>query len=165
MSKVYRLVCRNQNEVRQAKIGGKFCQFDPRTWNSDLRVTIHAGGVNREHALTGLMLIGQEQEKITEALGPGNPNVTIANRYRFQEELCRMAAGARRNRSLASPRSSRSWGRMVSRRSILKTGQQRRSRGNRRRNKTRRSRRCKPIRKPKQAQMQMDGQKPRPICS
>lgn len=91
MSKVYRLVCRNQNEVRQAKIGGKFCQFDPRTWNSDLRVTIHAGGVNREHALTGLMLIGQEQEKITEALGPGNPNVTIANRYRFQEELCRMA--------------------------------------------------------------------------
>ena len=91
MAKLYRLVCRNQNETRQAKIGGKWCQFDPRTWNSDLRVTVHAGGVNREHALTGLMMIGQEQEKVFEFLGPGNPNVTSRNRYRFQEELVRAA--------------------------------------------------------------------------
>lgn len=89
--KLYRLVCRNQNEARQAKIGGKWCQFDPRTWNSDLRVSVHSGGLNREHTLMGLQLIVQEQDKVVEALGPGNPNVTMKNRFRYQEELCRVA--------------------------------------------------------------------------
>ena len=87
--KLYRLVCRNQNEARQAKIGGKWCQFDPRTWNSDLRVSVHSGGLNREHTLMGLQLIAQEQDKVIMTLGPGNPNVTAKNRYRYQEELCR----------------------------------------------------------------------------
>ena len=91
VSKLYRLVCRHQNEARQAKVGGKFCTFDPRTWNSDLRVTVFAGGINREHSLMGLQLIGMEQEKVIEALGPGNPNVTAKNRFRYQEELCRAA--------------------------------------------------------------------------
>lgn len=89
--KLYRLVCRNQNEARQAKVGGKWCKFDPRTWNSDLRVSVHSGGLNREHTVMGLQLIAQEQEKIIEVLGPGNPNVTLKNRYRYQEELCRVA--------------------------------------------------------------------------
>lgn len=91
VSKLYRLVCRHQNEARQAKVGGKFCTFDPRTWNSDLRVTVFAGGINREHSLMGLQLIGMEQEKVIETLGPGNPNVTAKNRFRYQEELCRAA--------------------------------------------------------------------------
>lgn len=90
-SKVYRLVCRNQNEARQLKIGGKYCTFDPRTWNSDLKLTFHVAGLNREHALVGLRLIGEEQEKVLEMLGPGNPVVTVKNRYRYQEELCRFA--------------------------------------------------------------------------
>lgn len=91
VGKLYRLVCRNQNEARQIAIGGRFAQFDPRTWNSDLRVTVFAGGVNREHALVGLQMIGLEQEKVIQALGPGNPIVTPKNRYRYQEELCRAA--------------------------------------------------------------------------
>ena len=90
-SKLYRLVCRNQNEARQVKVGGKWCQFDPRTWNSDLRVRIQAGGMNREQSLVGLQMIGAEQDKILDALGPMNPNVTPANRYNYQEELCRQA--------------------------------------------------------------------------
>jgi len=88
-SKLYRLVCRNQNAPRQAKVGGKWCQFDPRTWNSDLRVNIYSGGMNRERTLVGLQLIAQEQDKIIEALGPGNPIVTAKNRYNYQEALCR----------------------------------------------------------------------------
>lgn len=88
-SKLYRLVCRNQNEARQAKVGGKWCQFDPRTWNSDLRVSIYSGGMNRERTLVGLQLISQEQDKIIEALGPANPIVTVKNRYSYQEALCR----------------------------------------------------------------------------
>ena len=88
-SKLYRLVCRNQNEARQAKVGGKWCQFDPRTWNSDLRVSIYSGGMNRERTLVGLQLISQEQDKIIEALGPSNPIVTVKNRYSYQEALCR----------------------------------------------------------------------------
>jgi hypothetical protein len=88
-SKLYRLVCRNQNEARQARIAGKACTFDPRNWNSDLRCSVHSGGLNREHTLVGLQLIGQEQDKVIDALGPGNPMVTSRNRYRYQEELCR----------------------------------------------------------------------------
>lgn len=90
-SKLYRLVCRNQNQPRQAKVGGKWCQFDPRTWNASLKVTIHAGGMNREHTLMSLQLVGQEQEKVIETLGPANPLVTPKNRFNYQEELCRLA--------------------------------------------------------------------------
>ena len=89
--KVYRLVCRNQNEARQVKIGGEYCTFDPKTWNSDLKVAFRVAGLNREHSLVGLRLIGEEQEKVIAELGPGNPNVTSKNRYRYQEELCRFA--------------------------------------------------------------------------
>lgn len=91
VGKVYRLVCRNQNEARQVKIGGKYATFDPRTWNSDLKINFRVAGLNREHSLVGLRLIGEEQEKVIETLGPGNPNVTSKNRYRYQEELCRFA--------------------------------------------------------------------------
>jgi len=90
-SKLYRLVCRHQNAERQAKVGGKWAQFDPRTWNSDLKVSIQAGGMNREHTLATHMLIGAEQEKVIEVLGPGNPIVTPKNRYAWQEDLCRIA--------------------------------------------------------------------------
>lgn len=90
-AKLYRMVCRNQNQPRQAKVGGKWCQFDPRTWNAMLQVSIHAGGMNREHTLMSMQLIGQEQEKVIETLGPGNPVVTPKNRYAYQEELCRLA--------------------------------------------------------------------------
>lgn len=91
VGKVYRLVCRNQNEARQAKIGGKYATFDPRTWNSELKLQFHVAGLNREHSLVGIRLIGEEQEKVWETLGPGNPNVTPKHRYRYQEELCRFA--------------------------------------------------------------------------
>lgn len=89
--KIHRLVCRNQNEPRQVKIGGKYCTFDPRTWNSELKLQFHVAGLNREHSLVGLRLIGEEQEKIIETLGPGNPMVTPKHRRRYQEELCRFA--------------------------------------------------------------------------
>ena len=88
-SKLYRLVCRNQNQARAAKIAGRWFEFDPRTWNSDLRVKIVCGGVNREHGMVALQLIGQEQAQVIELLGPMNPNVTPANRYAYQKELCR----------------------------------------------------------------------------
>lgn len=90
-SKLYRLVCRNQNAPRQAKVGGKWCKFDPRTWNSELRITIHAGGMNREHTLMGLQLIGAEQDKVVELLGPANPLVTAKNKFAVWEELCRLS--------------------------------------------------------------------------
>ena len=87
--KLYRLVCRHQNAPRQAKVGGKYCVFDPRTWDSMLSVKIRAGGLNREHTMMGLQLIGQEQALIIETLGPDNPIVTAKNRYAYEEELCR----------------------------------------------------------------------------
>lgn len=90
-SKLYRLVCRNQNEPRAAKVGGKWAQFDPRTWNSDLRVMIHTGlGTgNREQTVMGLQMVIMEQDKIIEALGPANPLVTAQHRFRALEELLR----------------------------------------------------------------------------
>lgn len=88
-SKLYRLICRNQNAPKQAKVGGKLCQFDPRAWNSKLTVSVHFGGLNREHTLMGIQLLGQEQEKVIEVLGPGNPIVTPKNRFAYHEELAR----------------------------------------------------------------------------
>lgn len=88
-SKLYRLVCRNQNQPRAAKVGGKWAQFDPRTWNSDLRVSVYSGGMNRERSLVGLQLIGAEQEKVIEVAGLSTPNVTPQHRYNYQEALCR----------------------------------------------------------------------------
>lgn len=90
-AKLYRLVCRNQNEPRAAKVGGKWAQFDPRTWNSDLRVMIHTGlGTgNREQTLMGLQMIATEQAKVIETLGPSNPLVTPAHYRRTFEEMCR----------------------------------------------------------------------------
>lgn len=88
-SKLYRLICRNQNQERTAKIAGRWVEFDPRTWNSDLRVKVVCGGLNREHSMLALQTIGQEQAQVIEMLGPMNPNVTPANRYAYQKELCR----------------------------------------------------------------------------
>lgn len=91
LAKLYRMVCRNQNQPRQAKIGGKLSVYDPRTWNSDLKVRVHTGlGTgNREQTLMGLQMIGQLQQSVVEVLGPANPNVTMKNIYRLEEETCR----------------------------------------------------------------------------
>lgn len=91
LAKLYRLVCRNQNEPRQVRAGGKWARFDPRTWNSDLRVSVHTGlGTgNREQTLFGLQVIAQFQEAVIDKLGTDNPNVTMKNVHRLQEELCR----------------------------------------------------------------------------
>lgn len=91
LGKVYRLVCRNQNEERQLRIGGKTCSFDPRSWNSDLRVRVHTGlGTgNRDQTLMGLQIIAQRQQAYVDYLGPDNPFVTAANMSRTDDETCR----------------------------------------------------------------------------
>ncbi len=89
--KLYRLVCRHQNQPKQARVGGKYCVFDPRPWDAMLNVSVYAGGINREHTLVGLQMIGQEQDKVIGFAGAGNPNVTVKNRFAYQEELARQA--------------------------------------------------------------------------
>jgi len=91
LGKVYRMVCRNQNEARQMRIGGKACVFDPSTWNSDLRVRVHTGlGTgNRDQTLMGLQVIAQRQLGYVEQLGPDNPFVSAANMSRTDDEICR----------------------------------------------------------------------------
>lgn len=91
LGKVYRLVCRHQNQPRQLRIGGKACVFDPRTWNSDLKVRVHVGlGTgNRDQTLTGLQMIAQRQQAYVEYLGPDNPFVTATNMSRTDDEFCR----------------------------------------------------------------------------
>jgi hypothetical protein len=90
-NKMYRMVCRHQNQPKQARVGGKYCTFDPRAWDAGLSVSVYAGGVNREHTLVGLQMIGMEQDKVLAFAGAGNPNVTVKNRYAYQEELTRQA--------------------------------------------------------------------------
>jgi hypothetical protein len=88
ISKLYRLVCRHQDQPKQAKVGGKFCVFDPRNWNSDLKVRVHTGlGTgNRDQTLMGVQWVSQFQQAIVEKLGPDNPMVTPAHIYRTFEE-------------------------------------------------------------------------------
>lgn len=89
--KIYRLVCRNQNGPRQARVGGKYAQFDPRDWNANLRVNIHTGlGTgNRDQTIAGLNMLGQAMQGMVEMLGPDNPVITLEHRHRWFEELCR----------------------------------------------------------------------------
>ena len=90
-AKLYRLVCRHQNEPIQTRVGGKYAQFDPREWNQNLRVHIHTGtGTgNRDQTVAGLNLIGQAMQGMVEMVGPDNPVITTEHRYRWFEELCR----------------------------------------------------------------------------
>lgn len=89
--KLYRLVCRHQNEARQVKVGGKYALFDPREWNSNLRVHIHTGlGTgNREQTIMGLQMIGEAMQGWVEQVGADNPVITTQHRYRWFEEMCR----------------------------------------------------------------------------
>ena len=89
--KLYRLICRHQNEPIQTRIGGKYATFDPREWNQNLRVHIHTGtGTgNRDQTVAGLNLIGQAMQGVVEIVGPDNPVITLQHRYRWFEELCR----------------------------------------------------------------------------
>ena len=91
LNKLYRLVCRHQNEPRQVKIGGKWCTFDPRTWNSELRARVHTGlGTgNRDQTAIGIQWIAQFQDAVIEKLGPDNPMVTPKHVYRTFEEGAR----------------------------------------------------------------------------
>jgi hypothetical protein len=89
--KLYRLVCRNQNQPRQAKVGGKWAQFDPRTWNGDLKVSIHCGlGTgNRDQEIMGLQAIGAQQQAFVTQYGMDNPVINAGHLYHTFDKLCR----------------------------------------------------------------------------
>ena len=90
-AKLLRLLCRNQHQAKQAKVGGKWCQFDPRAWNEGWKVRVHTGlGTgNREQAMLGVQWMQQVQQTLVQTLGSDNPMVTSQNVYNLIEEGCR----------------------------------------------------------------------------
>lgn len=115
-TKLYRLVCRNQDQARQVKIGGKWCTFSPRGnptigpdgnpvldqsgqpqyqqgtgWNEDLRCRVHTGNGtgNRDQTIVGVQAIMQVQQTLVETIGPDNPMVTPQEIYNSVNEFVR----------------------------------------------------------------------------
>lgn len=69
----------NQNRPDMIQLDGTWVPMDPRPWNADMNVRVHAGlgrGTDASRAQT-LMMVKQSQEAILQQGGPNNPLVTL----------------------------------------------------------------------------------------
>lgn len=75
-----RLMVRYQDKPRMVRLRNNWVPMDPRTWNSDMDVTITTAvsdGLSQDRIQT-LMMVLQKQEQILQTVGPNNPIVTLA---------------------------------------------------------------------------------------
>lgn len=103
--KLLRLICRNQHQAKQLKVGGKWCTFDPRSWNESWKVRVHTGlGTgNREQTLMGVQYIQNFQQQLVQTLGPDNPLVSAQEVYNSFEEGCRALGYKSADRFMKEP--------------------------------------------------------------
>lgn len=88
-----KMVVKNQDAPRIARLRGQFVAVDPRGWDPDMDVTLDVGlgtGNVEEQAAT-LQLIAAKQEQILTTLGPVNPLVTPTQYYNTLRKLVRLA--------------------------------------------------------------------------
>ena len=81
--KILKTIVMNQDGPRTLQLTGKWVSVDPRSWNADMKVSVHVGlGTgSRETQLGYLNVIKQTQEQILLQAGPSNPIVTLENYY------------------------------------------------------------------------------------
>lgn len=86
--KLYRLLCRHQNEARAVKIAGEWRNVDPRSWNSDMRVMVSTGlGTGaKEKQVMFLQMLQGDQVAAVQAFGPQNPSVSPMELYNMVSE-------------------------------------------------------------------------------
>lgn len=72
-----KLIIQHQDQPRTVRLRGKWVQFDPRTWNADMDVTVNTGlgAGTRERDLMMMQVVREAQKEIIASLGPANPLV------------------------------------------------------------------------------------------
>lgn len=87
--KILKTIVRNQDGPRTIQLRGKWVPVDPRSWNAEMKVSVHVGlGTgSRETEISYLNLIKQTQENILLQAGPNNPIVTMVNYYNTLERM------------------------------------------------------------------------------
>lgn len=89
-----KLVVKHQDVPRTVRLRGKWVQFDPRSWNSDMdcRVNTGLGAGTRERDMMMMQLVMGAQEKLLANLGAeNNPFVTPENLHNSLEKFVEAA--------------------------------------------------------------------------
>lgn len=93
-----KLVIQHQDKPRTVRLRDKWVQFDPRTWNSDMDVTVNVGlgAGTRERDMMAMQQVITLQERILASMGPaiGMQYVTPDNLYNSVSKMTE-AAGLR----------------------------------------------------------------------
>lgn len=88
--KLLKLIVENQDRPRTIRLKGKFVEMDPRSWDSDLDVSINTGlGTgSRDKDVAALMGIKASQEAILVRMGPNNPLCGLQEYRNTLAKLC-----------------------------------------------------------------------------
>ena len=90
------LVIQYQDKPRTVRLRDGWVEYDPRSWNSGMDVTVNTGlgAGTRERDMAAMGAVMQMQEKFLAALGPDNPFVKPNNLYNSASKFIQ-AAGLR----------------------------------------------------------------------
>lgn len=103
--KLYRLLCKNQ-DARMMKINGAWTNVDPRSWNADLRVTVHTGlgtGAKDQH-LAMLQMIQNDQMAYVANYGPDTPIVTPSHMLNVETAKLRVMGFKSKDQFFGDPK-------------------------------------------------------------
>ena len=84
-----RLVIAHADRPRTMLVNGEFVQYDPRTWDADMRCTIAIGlgGGTKERDLASLQIVLNMQKEIIAAFGNDNPFVKPDQLYNTLQKI------------------------------------------------------------------------------
>ena len=84
-----RLIIAHSDEARTMLVNGEFVQYDPRTWDADMRCTIAIGlgGGTKERDLASLQIVLNMQKEALAAFGPDNPFVKPEQLYNTMQKI------------------------------------------------------------------------------
>jgi len=84
-----RLVIAHADKPRTMLVNGKFVEYDPRTWDADMRctVSIGLGGGTKERDLASLQIVLNMQREIIASFGPDNPFVKPHQLYNTMQKI------------------------------------------------------------------------------
>lgn len=86
-----KLIIQHQDKPRMVRLRDRWVEFDPRTWNADMDVTVNTGlgAGTRERDMTAMMQVIALQERVLTAMGPavGMQYVSPDNLYNAMSKL------------------------------------------------------------------------------
>lgn len=87
------LTVQHQDKPRTVRISNKWVEYDPRSWNAGMDVTVNTGlgAGSKERDMQMLMMIMGVLEKLIAAFGPDNPYVKPENLYNTVAKLIEAA--------------------------------------------------------------------------